>query len=121
MTGELGTAFARAVAEKDDARVLELLHPEVDFRGMTPGRVWEATGPGDVLTALHFWFDEHDLIEDIDAIESDSFADRQRVGYRLRVRNNDGLYLVEQQAYLSERDGRISWLRIMCSGFRSIE
>jgi hypothetical protein len=34
------------------------------------------------------------------------------------VRNDDGQNLVEQQAYLSERDGRIGWLRIMCSGYR---
>lgn len=49
-----------------------------------------------------------------------AFADRQRVGYRLRVRNDDGLHLVEQQAYLSERDGRIGWLRVMCAGYRPV-
>jgi hypothetical protein len=30
----------------------------------------------------------------------------------------DGRYLIEQQAYLSERDGKIGWLRILCSGLR---
>jgi hypothetical protein len=37
------------------------------------------------------------------------------------VRNDKGLHLVEQQAYLSERDGKIGWLRIMCAGYRTIE
>lgn len=32
-----------------------------------------------------------------------------------------GLHLVEQQAYLSEREGRSGWLRIMCAGYRPIE
>jgi len=48
----------------------------------------------------------------------DDLADRKRGGYRLRVKRPDGQYLIEQQAYLSERDGQISWLRIMCSGYR---
>ena len=61
------------------------------------------------------------MIEQVEQIETSSFADRERVGYRFRVRNADGLHLVEQQAYLSERDGRIGWLRVMCSGFRAID
>ena len=119
-TQPLGTAFAHAIATKDMAGVIELLHPELDFRAMTPGRIWEADGPSDVVTALQDWFDDDDVIEGVDTLETDGFADRERVGYRLRVRNNDGLQLVEQQAYLSTRDGRIGWLRIMCSGYRSI-
>ena len=121
MTDSLAAAFARGVAAKDEAAVRELLHPEIDFRGMTPGRVWEADGPEDVLAAIGTWFDDSDVIEGVEEIDTASFADRQRAGYRLRVRNEDGLHLVEQQAYLSERDGRIGWLRVMCSGFRSID
>ena len=97
-----------------------LLHPEVDFRGMTPGRVWEADGPDDVLAVLGTWFDVGDVIEGVELVETDGFADRERVGYRLRVRNDGGLHLVEQQAYLTERDGRIGWLRIMCAGYRPV-
>ena len=51
-------------------------------------------------------------------VQTDSFADRERVGYRFRVRNPDGLFEVEQQAYIEERDGRIGWMRVLCSGFR---
>jgi hypothetical protein len=118
MVTALGEQFAGAVAAKDHDRVRRLLHEELDFRAMTPGRVWEAETPSDVLTALATWFDDGDRIERVEMLESDSFADRQRVGYRFRVRNATGVHLVEQQAYLAERDGRIGWLRIMCSGFR---
>jgi hypothetical protein len=92
----------------------------VDFRAMTPGRIWEADGPDDILVALDSWFDAQDVVEGVELIETDSFADRERVGYRLRVRNADGLHLVEQQAYLSEREGRIGWLRVLCSGYRPV-
>ena len=64
------------------------------------------------------WFEESDEIEAIERLESDTFADRQRVGYRLSVSNPDGRFLVEQQAYLCARDGRIGWMRVLCSGFR---
>ena len=97
-----------------------LLHPEVDFRGMTPGRVWDADSPDDVIATLGTWFDDDDIIESIEEVQTDAFADRKRVGYRLRVRNRDGLHLVEQQAYLTEREGRIGWLRIMCAGYRPV-
>lgn len=116
----LGDAFARAVAAKDHDRIRELLHPEVDFRGMTPGRIWEATDPAGVINALSLWFEDSDEIEELLALDLDAFADRERVGYRLRVRNPDGEHLVEQQAYLSERGTQIGWLRIMCSGFRPV-
>jgi hypothetical protein len=121
VSASLGEHFARGVAAKDNDLVRSLLHPELDFRGMTPGRVWEATSPEDVIDALNAWFEDTDIIESIELLETDAFADRQRVGYRLNVRNEDGQNVVEQQAYLSERDGKIGWLRIMCSGFRPLD
>lgn len=27
----------------------------------------------------------------------------------------------EQQAYVSAEDGRITWMRVVCSGFRAVE
>lgn len=55
---------------------------------------------------------------ELETLESDAFADRERVGYRFSVNNSDGRFLVEQQAYLEERDGQIGWMRVVCSGFR---
>ena len=118
MPETLSESFARAVAAKDHDTIRELVHPDVDFRGMTPGRVWDDPGVDGVVDALGVWFDDGDEIVELAALEVDAFADRERVGYRLRVRNGDGEHLVEQQAYLSELDGRIGWLRIMCSGYR---
>jgi hypothetical protein len=115
----LGADFARALAEKEEARLRDLLHPEIDFRGLTPNRNWEATGPDEVISMLlGSWFEPKDEIDALEELESDEFADRQRVGYRFSVSNPDGRFLVEQQAYLAERDGRIGWMRVVCSGFR---
>lgn len=121
MTRDLGASFARAVAAKDESAIRDLLHPELDFQAMTPRRTWAAAVPEDVIVVLRQWFEDSDVIEGIEKVETDSFADRERVGYRLRVRNDDGLHLVDQQAYLSEREGRIGWLRIMCAGYRPVD
>ena len=118
-TTTLGAEFAHALAAKDTARLRALLHPEVDFRGMTPRRFWEAEDPDAVLEVLlGSWFEDSDEIEALERVESDAFADRQRVGYRFAVTNPDGRFVVEQQAYLAERDGRIGWMRVVCSGYR---
>lgn len=115
----LGVAFARALAAKEFSRVLDLLHPEIDFRGLTPRRNWEASGADAVISGvLREWFEDSDEKEALERLESDAFADRERVGYRFSVRNPEGRFLVEQQAYLSVREGRIGWMRVLCSGYR---
>ncbi len=121
MDVSLGMQFASAVAAKNHAKVRELIHPEIDFWAMTPGEIYDAGGPDEIVGVLEEWFGEGDLIEGIELLDGDSFADRERVGYRLRVTRPGGQYLIEQQAFLSERDGQIGWLRIMCSGFRPSE
>lgn len=118
-TAELGGTFARALARKDFDQIEQLLHPEVDFRGLTPGRAWEASGARQVVDGvLRRWFEESDQLEQLVRVETDAFADRQRVAYRLRGHNADGVFVVEQQAYFAERDDRIGWMRVLCSGFR---
>jgi hypothetical protein len=118
-TSTLGADFARAFAGKDSARMRELLHPEVDFKGLTPSRSWEANGPDAVLDILFgSWLEDTDNIEALEEVEDDSVADRERVGYRCSVTNPDGRFVFEQQAYLSARDGQIDWMRVVCSGFR---
>jgi hypothetical protein len=121
-TTTLGADFAQALAAKDSPRLRELMHPEVDFRGLTPKRVWEASDPDAVLDVLlGHWFDDSDEIEALERVESDAFSDRERVGYRFSVSNPEGRFVVEQQAYLSATDGRIGWMRVVCSGYRPAE
>ena len=121
MTTTAGEAFAAALAAKDFERLLGLLDPEIDFRGLTPGRFWEAGDAESVVSGvLRQWFEDSDEIESLERVETDVVADRERVGYRFVVTNPDGRFVVEQQAYLTERDGRIVWMRALCSGFRPI-
>jgi hypothetical protein len=120
-SASLGTAFATALAAKDYGAIRAILHPAIDFRGLTPSRQWEASDPETLIgTVLTQWFEDSDEIEELLKLETDAFADRERVGYRLLVRNPEGLFEVEQQAYIGEVDGRIGWMRTVCSGFRPV-
>ena len=123
MADTLGRRFVEAVAARDVAAVEALLAPDVDFKGLTPGRFWEASSPEGVVDAvLGHWFEDSDHIDRVAAIEEGApVEDTQRVGYRFEVTNGDGPHLVEQQVYYRERDGRIGYLRAVCSGFRRVE
>lgn len=120
-SASLGAAFANALAAKDFDAIRAILHPEIDFRGLTPRRSWEASDPEALIgSVLRRWFEDSDDIEALLNLETDAFADRERVGYRFRVRNPEGLFEVEQQVYIGAVDGRIGWMRSVCSGFRPV-
>ncbi len=118
----LGVQFATALAAKNFDQIHELLDDAVDFRALTPNRFWQAGDPDAVIAEiLREWFEDSDEIEELVAVDAGEVAGRERVTYRLRVRNADGVHLVEQQAYLTERDGRIAWMRVLCAGFLLID
>ena len=115
----IGEQFAEALAGKDYARITGLLGQDVDFRALTPNRTWQATGPDAVISEiLTSWFEDSDHIDELVEVEAGEMADRQKVSYRFRGHNDDGPFLVEQEAYLATEDGRIVWMRVLCSGFR---
>src|SRR5688572_23610130 len=115
----VGEQFAEALAGKDYARIVQLLDPDVDFRALTPRRAWQATGPDQVVSEiLTTWFGENDHIDEILGVETGEVVDRESVSYRFRGHDEDGSYIVEQQAYLTVENGRIAWMRVLCSGMR---
>jgi hypothetical protein len=118
-TTYLGRAFAEALGRKQFDSVMALLDPEIDFGALTPRREWQASGASSVIDdVLRRWFKDTDDIQEIVAIETGSVGDREHVSYRFQGRNEDGPFVLEQQAYYSERDGRIAWMRVLCSGYR---
>lgn len=111
-------ALVDAIVVRDFERAVALLHPDIDFRAMTPSRVWEADGPGGVEAVLREWLDDPDEdVEGIEATEPVAIEGTARVGWVVHISNGDGPHVFEQQAYVRERDGQIDWLRVMCSGW----
>ncbi len=116
---QLAERFATALATRDADVLAAMFGSEVDFRALTPGRFWQATSPDVIVREiiLGAWFEPADVIEQVEWAETAAVASRTRLGYRLRVTNPGGAYTVEQQAFAELTGGRITWLRLVCSGF----
>jgi hypothetical protein len=113
--------FVDAILARNLPRACSALHPDIDFRAMTPNRVWEANGPAGVEKVLRAWFEHPERdVEHVDATEPAFVEDTVRVGWRVYGSDNDGPFIYEQQAYLREKDGRVVWLRVICSGPRPV-
>ena len=115
----LADRFTAALAARDAAALRSLFGSEVDFRGLTPGRCWEADTPDALVNdvILGAWFEPGDVIGRIESVQSGQVGSRTRIGYRFLVTNASGSYTVEQQAFLDLAGGKITWLRVLCSGF----
>jgi hypothetical protein len=113
--------FVEAILARDFARACGLLHSDIDFRAMTPNRVWEADDPAGVEDVLRAWFEHPERdVERVDPTEPVSVEDTLRVGWRVYGSGADGPFVYEQQAYVREHDDRVVWLRVMCSGPRPL-
>ena len=113
-----GPAFAHALAARDFDKLQSLLHTEVEFRALTPRRNWEADGDSPTVDLFRNWFDEATVIEQVEHVGLDAVGDRQHLVYRFSGHDDEAPFVIEQQVYFTERDGRIDWMRMMCSGFR---
>jgi len=121
---DVGIRFAKAFAAQDASALLDVLRPDVDFRALTPGRAWEASSAKEVVDGIMFghWIHPSDHVEALEWVEPGrSAGPRHRVGYRLRVRNDDGAFVIDQQAYFEADNERITWLRVMCSGWVPVD
>jgi len=119
----VGARFARSLAAKDAGALKAILRPDVDFRAMTPGKFWEASDPDVIVDemVLGTWFSPERRITAVLGVETDHVATLDRVGYRFKVQRPDGEFVIEQQAYYEMDGERISWLRIMCTGFLPVD
>ncbi len=119
---DLGQSFARLLAAKDFEALERILHPNITFRALTPGRsryLWESHEPHSVVEdILRQWFEDTDVIEGLVRSDVGRVSGANRLSYRFHVSNSDGKLAVEQQAYYSVKDGRIHWMSLVCSGFR---
>jgi ketosteroid isomerase-like protein len=114
----LASALVDAILAQHVTRVVALLHPDVSFRAMTPNRFWEADGAAGVEAIFREWFEDPDEeIHGVEATEPVAIVETMRVGWLVRISDADGPHVFEQQAYVTERDGQIDWMRVMCSGW----
>lgn len=118
---ETAARFVRSIVERDAELMRSVLAADVDFKGLTPGRFWEAADADGVIdVVLGHWFEPKDRVVAVRSVETALVADTRRVGYGFDLELPDGPHAVEQQAYLREGADGIVWLRVVCSGFRPV-
>jgi hypothetical protein len=117
-----GERFAQALASKDADALRAQLADTLDFQALTPGRHWQAsTGTQAVEDIiLRHWFGTDADIVELRSVTTGQVSDRQHVAYQLRVRRSGEDYVVEQQAYYDVDGPRITWMRLLCSGYRPV-
>ncbi|MBO9523612.1 MAG: hypothetical protein J7518_18935 [Nocardioidaceae bacterium] len=119
MSTSLGRRLAEAIGAKDKAAIDDLIAPEVDFKGLTPRKFWEAATPDEVAEIVFgTWFEDTDRILGVHVIDGEPVEDTEQVTYRFAIENQDGPHTVEQTAYYRAEGDRIGYLRVVCSGYR---
>ncbi|HEY2304624.1 MAG TPA: hypothetical protein VGI05_01965 [Streptosporangiaceae bacterium] len=115
-----GERFARAVAHQDADALCAVLAGTVDFQALTPRRHWQASTGRQAAEEIILgqWFDAGTQIVELCSVATGQVADCAHVAYRMHVREAGDDYLVEQQAYYRTDGPRITWMRILCSGYR---
>jgi hypothetical protein len=118
----IGVRFAKAVAARDGETLKRLLAEKVDFRGMTPDRVWEASTADEVVddVVLGEWIPGGLQLEGLDSLGTNMIGERERVGCRMHFADDAGSYEAELQAFLAVEEDRITWLRMMSSGLERV-
>ncbi len=115
MHDHCGERLIRAAATNDFETVAALLAPDVEFRGLTPRKLFEADGREAFVAVLQEWFEPAEALE---SIEPGVVVDRPSVRYRVRIIDGGEQFAFEQNAYYDVTDGLISRFHLVCSGDR---
>ena len=117
-----GEQFARALSQQDGDALCAALADTVDFQALTPRRHWQASTGRQATEEIILgqWFDGGKQILELCSVTTGQVADCRHVAYRMRVRSDGQDYLVEQQAYYRAEGPRITWMRVLCSGYQPI-
>jgi hypothetical protein len=111
--------FLEAIVQRDEASLLALLDPDVWLRAMLVREVIEEHDAVATLARFHGWFGSAVACEVLHATTT-PIASRHHLTYRFLLRpawEPDVWHLIEQSGYLRVRDGRISRLDLVCTGF----
>ena len=115
-TTSLGNALVDRLMAQDWDGAGALLSPTVEFRGLTPKKVFELDNRDDVISQYRRWF-EAGTLDRMDGFEDGAIEQRLRMRYRVYWTNAESEpYSFEQTVYYEADEGGITWIELMCSG-----
>lgn len=117
MSKEHGLRLVRAVQDGNFETLMEICTDEIVFTAATPGSTWKSKGKVDTENALNDLFPPEERVSEIVSLDCYPLPGRSRISYRIRgVKEETGPFEYEHQAYYQVIDGKISNLRVLCSG-----
>ena len=115
-------AFLNNLAAQDFDRLGGALAADARMRALLPGGPREWAGADAIADRFARWFGGTEDFELVEAAAG-TVGDRLHLHWQLRLRAERlgaGWFIVEQQAYADTgEDGRLAWLDLLCTGYRS--
>jgi TusA-related sulfurtransferase/ketosteroid isomerase-like protein len=111
------TRMVDALEARDRAALEGVFAQEVALRASLPRRDVERVGAAEASGVMLGWFADCTSVKRI-AFDVGTVGDVWHVSYRFALRESEVDLVVEQHAYCRFDDGRISSIRLICSGFR---
>ena len=115
----VGDRFVRAVTTRNFPGIAACLSDDSQFRALVPRGLREATGAEQAAAYFQTWFGSADRFELL-ATSNNDIGDRLHLTWRLLVEKWGDTTIVEQHAFATLGEGRITRLDLVCSGFRPI-
>ncbi|MGH3505400.1 MAG: nuclear transport factor 2 family protein [Nocardioidaceae bacterium] len=112
--------FLDVLAARDFSHLASAVREDVVLRALLPPGPAQYEGVAAVQSAFDRWFGGVAEFDVLDAAVGE-VCDRLQLHWRVRVRvrADDGRYVIEQRAYADPgADGRIARLDLLCSGYR---
>lgn len=116
----LAGTFLEALADQDFDRIATTLRPDAVLQALVPRGTREAEGAAEVCGQLGRWFGDTQEFQLVEAVLGE-VGPCLHLHWRVRLRAarlGAGWFVVDQQVYAeTDADGRISRLRLLCSGY----
>jgi hypothetical protein len=116
---EVTRALLAAILHRDEAALLGLFAPDVWFRALVVRDLIEHHDALGAVATYHGWFGQAAAFEVLHASYAPAVS-RHHLCYRVRLRPAwapDVWHVIEQSGYVRIRDGRVSRLDLVCTGF----
>ena len=118
--GHVVLEWVEALADRDPARLADVLSDDVRLRALLPGGLVELAGRDALLGEFKRWFDGLDVVRLADAT-AQPFSDRTLLHYELELAKDDRRWIVAQSVVTTVSEGRLETLDLVCTGFRPPE
>ena len=115
--------FLDTLAGRDFVALRDLFADDVWFRILLPRHTVEEHTADGTVAALYRWYGTANELE-VHDLDHHTMAGREFVSYRFRLRPEwapEHWHLIEQSGYVRIRDGRITRLDLVCTGFHPVD